>query len=92
MSELKRLRTKIDGLDRRIVALLNQRLATVGKIGEWKAPRKLASYSPSRSAEIMRNVQKANMGPHEPEQLAAIYGKIVAASVALQTKQKRAKK
>lgn len=89
MSELKKLRTKIDGLDRRIVGLLNQRLATVGKIGEWKAERKLASYSPSRSAEIMRHVQKANKGPHAPEQLAAIYQKIIAASVALQAKQKK---
>lgn len=92
MSELKKLRTKIDGIDRRIVALLNQRLATVGKIGKWKATRKLASYSPSRSAEIMRNVQRANKGPHEPAQLAAIYKKVIAASVALQSKQKRAKK
>ncbi|MBI3886653.1 MAG: chorismate mutase [Opitutae bacterium] len=89
MSELQRLRTKIDGLDRRIVALLNQRLATVGKIGEWKAMRKLASYSPARSAEIQRNVQRANQGPHEPEQLAAIYRKIIAASVALQKRQKK---
>ena len=92
MSELKRLRTKIDGIDRRIVALLNQRLSTVGEIGEWKATRKVASYSPSRSAEIQRNVQKANKGPHEPAQLAAIYKKIIAASVALQSKQKRTKK
>ena len=89
MSELKRLRTKIDGIDRRIVALLNQRLATVGQIGEWKATRKIASYSPSRSAEILRNVQKANKGPHEAAQLAAIYKKIIAASVALQSKQKK---
>lgn len=92
MSELKKLRTKIDELDRRIVGLLNRRLATVGKIGEWKAPRKLASYSPTRSAEIMRNVQKANEGPHEPEQLAAIYKKIIAASVTLQNQQLRGKK
>ncbi len=89
MSELQRLRTKIDGIDRRIVALLNQRLATVGQIGEWKATRKVASYSPSRSAEIQRNVQHANKGPHEPAQLAVIYKKIIAASVALQSKQKK---
>lgn len=92
MSELKKLRTKIDDLDRRIVGLLNRRLATVAKIGEWKATRKLASYSPSRSAAIMRNVQKANKGPHAPEQLAAIYKKVIAASVTLQNQQLRGKK
>ena len=92
MSELQRLRTKIDAIDRSIVRLLNRRLSTVAKIGEWKATRKLASYSPARSAEIQRNVQQANQGPHEPAQLAAIYQKIIAASVALQDKRAPKKK
>ena len=39
--------------------------------------------------EALRNVQKANKGPHEPEQLAAIYKKIIAASVTLQNRQKK---
>lgn len=92
MSKLARLREKIDEIDRSLVRLLNRRLSTVAKIGEWKAARKLASYSPSRSAEIQRNVQAVNRGPHEPKQLAAIYQKIIAASVALQKKQKHGKK
>ena len=92
MSELKRLRARIDAIDRSLVRLLNRRLSTVAKIGAWKATRKLASYSPSRSAEIQRNVQQANHGPHAPAQLAAIYREIIAASVALQDKQTRKKK
>ncbi len=92
MSELTRLRSKIDILDRRLVKLLNQRLATVGRIGTWKAERGLASYSPKRSAEILRNVCTANAGPSTAGQLRRIYRQIIAASVQLQSKQRSARR
>jgi chorismate mutase/prephenate dehydratase len=90
--ELARLRAEIDALDRRIVALLNRRLATVGRIGRVKQERGLASYSKSRTAEILRNITAANRGPHTTAQLKRIYQQVVAASVELQDRQaKRAK-
>lgn len=86
MSKLKQWRRKIDGLDRRIVALLNRRLATVGEIARWKVEKKIAAYSPSRTAEIMRNIAAANRGPHTAAQLRRIYRQVIAASVDLQKK------
>lgn len=87
-SELKKLRAQVDAVDRRIVRLLNQRLTLVGKIGRWKSARKLPAYSPGRTAEIMRNLARSNRGPHSPAQLRAIYRQVIAASVALQRRQR----
>jgi chorismate mutase len=84
---LARLRARIDALDRRIVGLLNQRLATVARIGELKAQLGLKSYSKSRTAEILRNVAAANRGPHTRAQLTRIYRSVVRASVELQERQ-----
>ncbi|MBI2518316.1 MAG: chorismate mutase [Opitutae bacterium] len=86
MSKLQQWRNKIDGLDRRLVALLNQRLATVSEIARWKAENKIAAYSPSRTAEIMHNIAAANRGPHSVAQLRRIYRQVIAASVDLQKK------
>ena len=88
-AEIARLRAKIDALDRRIVGLLNRRLATVSEIGRLKAELGLASYSKSRTAEIMRNLASANRGPHTAAQLRRIYEQVVAASVELQEQQDR---
>lgn len=88
-AEIARLRAKIDALDRRIVGLLNQRLATVERIGRVKRERNLPAYSKSRTAEIMRNLAAANRGPHTTVQLKRIYRQVVAASVELQERQNK---
>jgi chorismate mutase len=90
--ELARLRAKIDALDRRIVALLNRRLAVVERIGALKARRGLKSYSKGRTAEILRNLAAANRGPHTRAQLERIYRSVIAASVELQDARARRRK
>ena len=88
-AELASLRAKIDALDRRVVELLNRRLATVSAIGRLKAELGLKSYSKSRTAEIMRNLAAANRGPHTTAQLRRIYRQVVAASVELQERESK---
>ncbi|MBA3850403.1 MAG: hypothetical protein C0502_10485 [Opitutus sp.] len=88
-SDIAKLRTKIDVLDRRIVGLLNRRLGTVARIGELKAKLGLKSYSKSRTREILRNVAAANRGPHSKRQLERIWRAVVAASVELQDRHAR---
>ena len=87
-SEITKLRRKIDVIDRQIVGLLNRRLGTVARIGELKTKLGLKSYSKSRTKEILRNISKANRGPHTKAQLERIYKQVVAASVELQDRRR----
>ena len=70
-------RSKIDAVDRRVVALLNERAILVRNIGRIKQQSGAAPNDSTRVAEVLRRVTGANRGPLPNEHLQRIYEAIV---------------
>ena len=70
-------RTKIDALDTRIVALLNERAEVVRKVGRIKKQSGLPVNDQTRVEEVLRRIAAANRGPLPNEHLRRIYETIV---------------
>ncbi|MSV30250.1 MAG: chorismate mutase [Bryobacterales bacterium] len=70
-------RQRIDVVDRRIVALLNERTRVVQEIGRIKQEFGLPIYEPKREDEVYRNVTGTNAGPLEPDSVKRIFERIV---------------
>ena len=85
--ELRRLRRRIDALDRRIVALLNERASVARDAGRAKAA---AGRRPIRDAErereILLRVSMANEGPLPQAELLALYRRLFLATRALEAR------
>lgn len=77
--ELRRLRKRIDALDRRIVKLLNQRAELGREVGRAKAAAgRRAVRDADREREVLLRVTMANQGPVPQADLLAIYRRIIA--------------
>jgi len=70
-------RAKIDAVDRRVVALLNERAILVRDIGRIKQQSGATVNDPTRVAEVLRRVAGANRGPLPDAHLQRIYEVIV---------------
>ena len=70
-------RKKIDELDRKLAALLNERAAAAVEIGRLKRNTSLPIYEPEREREVIANVQRSNTGPLTERDLAQIYERIM---------------
>ena len=70
-------RRKIDDVDRRLAALLNERAAAVVEIGRLKRHTNLPIYEPDREKEVIANVQNASAGPLAAPDLARIYERLL---------------
>jgi len=70
-------RKKIDELDRRLVALINERAAAAIEIGRLKRNTDLPIYEPEREREVIANAQRSNQGPLAPRDLAQIFERIM---------------
>jgi chorismate mutase/prephenate dehydratase len=82
--QLAKIRTAIDGLDQKVVALLNARLKLAQKIGELKRGARGRIYVAEREAQVLRRVLAANAGPLKPAAVRAIYREIMSAALALE--------
>jgi chorismate mutase/prephenate dehydratase len=81
---LKALREAIDGIDRRLVALLSERARLAQEVGRLKEAADSAVYRPEREAEVLRNVGSANPGPLSEAALAAVFREVMSACRALE--------
>jgi len=70
-------RRKIDDLDRKLVALLNERASAVVEIGRLKRDTNLPIYEPDREREVIANVRENSKGPLGDRDLAQIYERII---------------
>ena len=70
-------RKKIDELDRRLVALLNERARAAVEIGKLKRDTSIPIYEPDRERMVFENVQQANPGPLPGRDLVSIYERII---------------
>ena len=85
--ELRRLRRRIDALDRRIVALLNERAELAREAGRAKAAAgRRAIRDAEREREVLLRVTMANDGPLPQADLLALYRRLMAATRALETR------
>ncbi|MGD0500857.1 MAG: chorismate mutase [Bryobacteraceae bacterium] len=75
--KLEEYRVLIDEVDRRIVALLNERTGVVQDIGEVKRQARLPIYEPRREDQVFANVTSANHGPLSVEAVRRIFERIV---------------
>jgi chorismate mutase / prephenate dehydratase len=85
--ELKRLRRRIDALDRRIVGLLNERAELARAVGKAKAAAGRRSVrDPDREREVLLRVTMANAGPMPQADLLAVYRRLIAVARSLATR------
>jgi chorismate mutase / prephenate dehydratase len=85
--ELRRLRKRIDALDRRIVGLLNERAELGREVGRAKdAAGRRAVRDLEREREVLLRVTMANAGPISQADLLAIYRRLIAATRALEAR------
>jgi chorismate mutase/prephenate dehydratase len=83
--ELAKLRHRIDTLDRRIVALLNERAELGREVGRAKASAgRRTVRDVEREREVLLRVALANLGPIAQADLLAIYRRLIAATRALE--------
>jgi chorismate mutase len=76
-AQLDDLRKRIDLLDESLVRLLNARAACALEIGRVKRAMGVPIYQPEREAEVLKNVQAANMGPLEEAAIKRLFERII---------------
>jgi chorismate mutase-like protein len=76
-ARLEEFRVLIDDVDRRIVALLNERTRTVEEIGRVKRSAELPIYEPKRENQVFANVAASNDGPLTQEAARRIFERII---------------
>jgi len=75
--KLEEFRILIDDVDRRIVALLNERTRVVDDIGRVKRQARLPIYEPRREDQVFANVTGTNGGPLTQEAVRRIFERII---------------
>lgn len=81
---LEVIREAIDGTDKELLKLLNQRMELARRIGRIKAEQGLLLFDPGREEAILDRLAAANLGPTLESSLRAIYREIFSASRRLQ--------
>lgn len=85
--DLRRLRGRIDALDRKIVGLLNERAELAREAGRAKAAAgRKAIRDPDREREVLLRVTIANEGPIPQADLLALYRRLFVATRGLETR------
>jgi chorismate mutase-like protein len=74
---LGQCRERIDDVDRRIVALLNERTNIVEEIGRIKGEAQLPVYEPKREDQVFANITGSNGGPLSNEAAKRIFERII---------------
>ncbi len=77
IARLEECRVLIDDVDRRIVALLNDRTRVVEDIGRVKREASLPIYEPKREDQVFANIASVNHGPITQEAVRRIFERII---------------
>lgn len=90
-AELRRLRKRIDALDRKLVALLNERAELARDAGRAKtAAGRRTVRDAEREREVLLRVSMANSGPLPQADLVALYRRLFTATRALEARDRAA--
>ena len=82
---LAALRERIDGVDRQLLALLNERAALALEVGEVKKREGSVVFRPEREAQVIDGLKAVNPGPLATASVAPIWREIMSACRALET-------
>lgn len=85
---IEELRSKIDAIDDRIVALLNERSRVVIEVGRLKSGSKMDFHVPGRERQIYERLMSCNPGPFPNDALKTVYREIISACLALESPMK----
>ena len=75
--DLPNLRTEIDDLDSRILALVARRIELVLSIGEYKRERGLPVYDAERERQVLDRLMKMAPAGLEPHVVRRIFERII---------------
>lgn len=81
---LETLRRKIDGVDAKLVKLLNERTRHALEIGKLKKKDGKGIYVPAREKQVLARVAELSQGPLTDKSLRAIYREIMSAALSLE--------
>lgn len=77
MEKLSDCRTRIDAIDLKILALLNERTKVVLEIGSIKQQLAMPIYEPRREDDVFRNVTVNNPGPLGADAVKRVFERII---------------
>jgi chorismate mutase/prephenate dehydratase len=83
-SSLAELRTRIDAVDAELLGLLSHRAKLAEEVGEVKKSQGSSFFRPDRVASVIAKLQSLNEGPLKSSHIAAIWGEIMSACLALE--------
>jgi len=81
---IEELRKKIDGYDREIIRLLNQRAKAAAQIGKAKRKQGLPFYDAGRQKMILDRLCKVNAGPFPDAGLRHVFTEVMSACLSLE--------
>lgn len=82
--DIEKLRAKIDGIDGRLIELLNERVKCALEIGKAKKEQNIEIYAADREKAVIDSVTARNKGPINNASVKAIYREIMSAALALE--------
>ncbi len=85
---LDKVRNKIDSIDAKVLALLNERAGASQQIGQLKQKEGQGIYAPHRERQVLDRLKSLNKGPMTPDAIEAIYREIMSFSISLEKKVK----
>ncbi len=77
LRKLKEERRRIDLIDQKLLALLNQRFGIALELGKVKRGMGKKIYDPVREREVLDNVNLKNKGPLKDQDLMKIFKTII---------------
>jgi chorismate mutase / prephenate dehydratase len=79
------LRKKIDQIDEKVVALLNDRAAFALRIGHNKRLNREGIYAPSREQEVLHRVAQLSHGPLSQQAIHSVFREVIGACRSLES-------
>ena len=85
-AELEDLRTRIDDIDARLLALISERATLAAEVARVKGQHldNNGFYRPEREAQVLRSIVEKNEGPLSEEEMARLFREIMSACLALE--------
>jgi len=81
---LARLRDAIDGVDVKLLDLLNERARFVQQVGEEKRTRRAPVYVAGRERDLIARLKERNSGPFPTEAIGHVFTEIISATRSLE--------
>ena len=83
---LKKFRTNIDTIDRKLLELLNKRANIAKQVAEYKkSSNNKIIFRPDRESQIIKSLRSLNKGPLNADHIHNIYREIISSCLSLET-------